>query len=123
MLYKSFMSTNWLVRVYESQARRGSTLDSIASHTLKMQHRFARCDADWAEEARAIAANRKGELESGDELGQGWGKGEVATTLGKALTTCLPSPASRGDACASAIKAATRRDGLACHAPPPPRCF
>ena len=92
---------------------------SNASRTLEMQHRFARCDADWAEEA--IAANRKGE--SGDELGQGWGKGKVANRLGKALTTCLPSPASRGDACASAIKAATRRDGPACHASLPPRCF
>ena len=92
---------------------------SNESRALEMQHRFARCDADWAEEA--IAANRKGE--SGDELGGGWGKGKVATRLGKVLTTCLPSPASRGDAFASAIKAATRRDGPACHASLPPRCF
>jgi hypothetical protein len=74
-----------------SMPRRSPLADqSNASRTLEMQHRFARCDADWAEEA--IAANRKGE--SGDELGQGWGKGKVATRLGKALTTCLPSPAS-----------------------------
>ena len=65
-----------------SMPRRSPLADqSNASRTLEMQHRFARCDADWAEEA--IAANRKGE--SGDELGQGWGKGKVATRLGKVL--------------------------------------
>ena len=54
-----------------SMPRRSPLADqSNASRTLEMQHRFARCDADWAEEA--IAANRKGE--SGDELGRGWGK-------------------------------------------------
>ena len=94
---------------------------SNESRALEMQHRFARCDVDWAEEA--IAAIRKLEGESGDELGRGWGKGKVATRLGKVLATCFPSPASRGDACASAIKAATRRDGPACHASLPPRCF
>ena len=81
---------------------------SNASRTLEMQHRFARCDADWAEEA--IAAIRKGE--SGDELGRGWGKGKVATRLGKVLTTRLPSPASRGDAWASAIKDTARWTGV-----------
>ena len=50
-----------------SMPRRSPLADqSNASRTLEMQHRFARCDADWAEEA--IAANRKGE--SGDELGK-----------------------------------------------------
>ena len=76
-----------------SMPRRSPLADqSNASRTLEMQHRFARCDADWAEEA--IAANRKGE--SGDELGQGWGKGKVATRLGKALHNMPPIAGLQG---------------------------